>query len=77
MKQNNRKQVKLIVKERFSCTKPPQDILSDIIISEMDEKQGNVGLSNILDSEGSDSFIGRAPVKRTHREIVGTILVGS
>jgi hypothetical protein len=60
MKQNNRKQVKLIVKERFSGTKPPQDILSDIIISEIAEKQrkywtspGENGKINVPTGSGS------------------------
>jgi hypothetical protein len=36
-----------------------------------------VGLSNILDREVSKEVLGRAPMERTHREIIGTGLVSS
>ena len=38
-------------------------------------KYGDVGLSNMLDSEGEKEFARREPVKGTHGKIIGTAVV--
>lgn len=49
---------KFIVNERFSGTKKPQDVFSDIVISEMSKKQGKcwtIDERNVIINSPTDS----------------------